>query len=124
MPRAEIVTTLAAGEKVTVIGPGTLEFQTPKILAGAKAAGAGAGAGAGAAGAGGAAVMGKGAAATGVAQGGIMTSSAVGAQAFPASLASGKVLGLNLAAMNPWVLLGIGAIGGYYFFKKKRFSIL
>ncbi len=43
-------------------------------------------------------------------------------KALPSSIISGKVLGFSLAAVNPWLLLGAGAVGGYYYCKKKRFS--
>ncbi|WP_085440068.1 hypothetical protein [Magnetofaba australis] len=44
------------------------------------------------------------------------------AQSVPSQILSGKVLGLSLASVNPWILLGVGAVGGYFYFKKKRFS--
>ncbi|MBF0381775.1 MAG: hypothetical protein HQL69_12195 [Magnetococcales bacterium] len=121
MPVKEIVTTLKKGEVVTVMGPGTLEFQAPKVATvAAKAAGAKGAAATGAAatttvgttGAAGAAGAGKTAA---------MTTGA-SLKALPASLMSGKVLGFSLGAVNPWLLIGVGAVGGYYYCKKKRFS--
>ncbi|MBF0437295.1 MAG: hypothetical protein HQL77_18285 [Magnetococcales bacterium] len=99
MPQNEIVTFLQAGEKAIVTGPGRLELAIPKAVTAA----------------------GKGVAATGAAQTTVLTSGSAVAQPWAASLTSGKILGFNLAAVNPWILLGIGAIGGYYYMKKRRF---
>lgn len=100
MPQNEIVTFLQAGEKAIVTGPGRLELAIPKAVAAA----------------------GKGTATAAAAQSTVITGGSAGAQTWAASLTSGKVLGFNLAAVNPWILLGIGAIGGYYYMKKRRFS--
>ncbi len=120
IPAQEITTTLMPGETVKVVGPGILEFKASKMAALGNAA------------AGGGAVAAKGAAAGGViggagtgagtmmAAGGVTTTAA----ASPVSgLASGKVLGFSLGTVNPWVLLAVGAVGGYMYFKRTR-SIL
>lgn len=52
----------------------------------------------------------------------VKASGIAAAKSLPAKLLSGQILGLSLAAVNPWILLGIGAIGGYYYSRKKRFS--
>jgi hypothetical protein len=116
MPINEITAVVPAGEQMTVTGPGVLEFKIPKIAATTvPAAGAGKGA----------AVAGttKLAAGTGAIGGGVGQSTVVtggaSAKSVTASLMSGKVLGFSLGAVNPWLLLGIGAMGGYYYFKKK-----
>ncbi|MBF0144744.1 MAG: hypothetical protein HQL84_01965 [Magnetococcales bacterium] len=44
------------------------------------------------------------------------------AKSIPAKLISGKILGLSLGAVNPWILLGLGAVGGYYYCRRKRFT--
>lgn len=122
MPVNEIVTTLKAGEAVTVMGPGTLEFQAPKIAAAAaKMAGGTAVGTKGVAAAGGAAAMGN-TTVFGAGQIASTTASGGAASSIPASLMSGKVLGLSLGTMNPWFLLGVGALSGYYYCKKRRFS--
>ncbi|MBF0587889.1 MAG: hypothetical protein HQL53_02050 [Magnetococcales bacterium] len=107
MPLQEIVTTLMPGEAVKVVGPGVLEFQQlPTAAAMAKA--------------GGGAVVGKGAVAA-AGTGAVVTAGGVTtAQATPAGLTSGKVLGLNLASWNPWVLLAVGAFGGYLYYRQKN----
>ncbi len=113
MPLQEVVTNLMPGEAVTVVGPGVLEFQQlPTAAAMAKAAGGGAAVGKGAA------IGAAGAAGTGavVTAGGITPA----AQSVPASIGSGKVLGINLATWNPWVLLAVGAFGGYLYYRQKN----
>ncbi|MBF0589691.1 MAG: hypothetical protein HQL53_11245 [Magnetococcales bacterium] len=123
IPAQEIVTTLMPGETVKVVGPGILEFKATKMaaLGNAAAGGAvGAGAGAGGVAAGGVVAAGGG---TGAAVGGgnmMMTAGGMTtATATPVSkLLSGKVLGLSLGTVNPWILLGVGALGGYMYFKK------
>ncbi|MBF0453965.1 MAG: hypothetical protein HQL72_03995 [Magnetococcales bacterium] len=125
MPIQEIVTTLKNGEAVTIMGPGTLEFKAPKLAAVAAKTAGGA---KGAAVAGGTATAAAGATTTG----GMTTTTAMGktaavsggaaAKSIPASLMSGKVLGLSLGAVNPWLLLGAGALGGYYYCKRKKFG--
>ncbi|MBF0192956.1 MAG: hypothetical protein HQL71_00300 [Magnetococcales bacterium] len=120
MPVQEIVTTLKTGEAVTIMGPGTLEFQAPKVATvAAKAAGAKGMVATGAT------TAGAAGATTGAAtsQTAAMTSGAT-LKALPASLMSGKVLGFSLGAINPWLLIGVGAVGGYFYCKKKRFSFL
>ncbi|MBF0358742.1 MAG: hypothetical protein HQL70_09040 [Magnetococcales bacterium] len=116
MPLNEITAVVPAGEQMTVTGPGVLEFKIPKVAAATMPA-AGAGKGAAAAGttklAVGAGGMAGGAGQSTVVAGG------TSAKSVTASLMSGKVLGFSLGAVNPWLLLGIGAIGGYYYFKKK-----
>lgn len=117
MPQEEIVAFLQAGEQAIVTGPGTLELKIPKAAAVmAKATGG---------------AVGKGVVTGGVAAGGTGLQSAIltgggsasMAQSWPVSLASGKILGFNLAAVNPWILLGVGAIGGYLYLKKRRFRL-
>jgi hypothetical protein len=118
MPIQEIVTTLKTGEAVTIIGPGTLEFQAPKVAAvAAKTAGVKGAVATGAA----TTTTAVGTAGTGAGQTAAMTTGA-SLKALPASLMSGKILGLSLGAVNPWLLLGAGAVGGYYYCKQKRFS--
>jgi hypothetical protein len=116
MPIQEIVTTLKTGEAVTIMGPGTMEFQAPKVATvAAKAAGAKGAVATGAA------TTTAGATGAGVGKTAAMTTGA-SLKALPASLMSGKVLGLSLGAINPWLLIGAGAVGGYYYCKQKRFS--
>jgi hypothetical protein len=115
MPIQEIVTTLKTGEAVTIMGPGTLEFQAPKVAAvAAKTVGGAKGTAVAAAGAAGAAGSAAGQTAA--------LSTGATLKAIPASLMSGKILGLSLGALNPWLLIGAGAVGGYYYCKKNRFN--
>ncbi len=111
MPKAEIAQNLLPGQEATVFGPGTLKFEAinaiPEQAVTAKATG-------------GAVTLGKGAAA-GKGMGMTMATGGGGAAAksLPASLLSGKVLGVSLGSMNPWILLAIGGIGGYMYAKRK-----
>ncbi|HIJ85792.1 MAG: hypothetical protein HW380_3480 [Magnetococcales bacterium] len=50
------------------------------------------------------------------------TAGGTAAKVFPAKLVSGKIFSLSLGAVNPWILLGLGAVGGYFYCRKKRFS--
>ncbi|MBF0421786.1 MAG: hypothetical protein HQL73_02215 [Magnetococcales bacterium] len=52
----------------------------------------------------------------------VKSSGIVASKSFPAKLISGQILGLSLATVNPWILLGLGAIGGYFYSRKKRFT--
>ncbi|MBF0193742.1 MAG: hypothetical protein HQL71_04250 [Magnetococcales bacterium] len=120
MPVEEIIAVVPAGETMTVTGPGILEFKIPKVAAATMQTGAGA-AGTGAAGAatGAGANFATGAGGvSGVGQSSVVAGS-TSAKSVTASLLKGKVLGLSLGAINPWILLGVGAVGGYYYFKKK-----
>ena len=119
MPVEEIIAVVPAGETMTVTGPGVLEFKIPKIAAATMQTGA-SGKGAAAAGtaAAGANVATGAGGVSGVGQSTVMAGSA-SAKSVTASLLNGKVLGLSLGAVNPWILLGVGALGGYYYFKKK-----
>ncbi|MBF0444663.1 MAG: hypothetical protein HQL68_03675 [Magnetococcales bacterium] len=120
MPIKEIVTTIKKGETVTIMGPGTLEFQAPKVATVAtKAAGGTTFGGFSATGQGGMATTGP--ASAGTAQSAALVKGST-LKTIPASLMKGKILGLSLGALNPWLLLGAGAVGGYYYCKKKRFS--
>jgi hypothetical protein len=116
MPVQEFVAVLPAGEQMTVTGPGVLEFKIPKVAAATMQTGAAAG-GKGVAAAGTAA--GTGVAAAGAGQSTVVAGGA-SAKSMTASLMSGKVMGFSLGAVNPWILLGVGALGGYYYFKKKK----
>ncbi|MEO5376618.1 MAG: hypothetical protein H7832_02360 [Magnetococcus sp. DMHC-6] len=95
------------GDAFVASTPGLLEFKASQAPLLSKAAGAG--------------VVSKG----GVAMGQTlsMASSGATAQSLPASLISGKVLGFSLSAVNPWILLGVGAAAGYWYFKKRRYSL-
>ncbi|WP_041641191.1 hypothetical protein [Magnetococcus marinus] len=102
MPVNEVIAKLQAGEVFVAPAPGTIEFvATPQTAPAVKA------------------VAAKGTAASTAPAVGVTTASA---QSVPATLLSGKVFGFSLATVNPWLLLGVGAIGGYYYFKKRRFS--
>ncbi|MEG3640765.1 hypothetical protein [Magnetococcus sp. PR-3] len=103
MPVNEMMAKLQAGETFIAPAPGTVEFvAAPQAAPVAKVA----------------AAKGAGAAMVPAAA----TTTAAGAQSMPVALLSGKVLGFSLGAVNPWLLLGVGALGGYYYCKKKRFS--
>ncbi|MBF0383211.1 MAG: hypothetical protein HQL69_19485 [Magnetococcales bacterium] len=120
MPVEEIIAVVPAGETMTVTGPGVLEFKIPKVAAATMQAGA---AGKGAAATGTAAAAGTNIATgaggvSGVGQSAVVAGS-TSAKSVTASLLNGKVMGLSLGAVNPWILLGVGALGGYYYFKKK-----
>ncbi len=108
MPKAELVQNLLPGQEATVFGPGTLKFEAinalPKAAVATKTAG------------GGAVAIGKGATAG---KGMAMATGSGAAKSVPASLLSGKVLGLSLGSLNPWVLLAIGGVGGYMYARKK-----
>ncbi|MEO5339691.1 MAG: hypothetical protein H7837_04110 [Magnetococcus sp. MYC-9] len=105
MPKIEIAKMLMAGEKATIVGPGVVKFEAvAQGMGGAKAVGA-------------AAVAGKGAGVVGA--GNMVVTSATAASSVPASLLSGKVLGLSLGSLNPWVLLAVGVLGGYMVAKKR-----
>nr|CRH04747.1 Conserved protein of unknown function. similar to magnetosome protein Mms6 from AMB-1 [Candidatus Magnetococcus massalia] len=104
MPVNEMMAKLQAGETFIAPVPGTVEFvAAPQAAPVAKVA----------------AAKGAGAAMLPAAT---TTTTAAGAQSVPVALLSGKVLGFSLGAINPWLLLGAGALGGYYYCKKKRFS--
>lgn len=107
MPQTEFTQMLMTGEKATIVGPGVVEFKT--LLPGAAVPTAAKTAGA-------AKAMGAGGIAT---QGFVTTTGATAAKSVPASILSGKVFGLSLGTLNPWVLLGIGVVGGYMVARKK-----
>jgi hypothetical protein len=120
MPVQEIVAVVPAGETMTVTGPGVLEFKIPKIATATMQTGAtaGKGAAAGTAAAAGTNIATGAGGVSGVGQSTVMAGGA-SAKSVTASLLNGKILGLSLGAVNPWILLGVGALGGYYYFKKK-----
>lgn len=110
MPKTEIVRNLLSGQEATVIGPGSLKFEAaaqalPKAATATKTAMGG-----------GTVLVGKGA---GLSQGMATAGGGATAKSVTASLMSGKVLGVSLGSLNPWVLLAIGGGVGYLYAKRK-----